>query len=78
MAPEPYWPRWWERVGIITQGTVDGVNVVGVDGDMLVSGTLNAGRVAVVSDDGKTVFDGDSIDVFDETNQLRVKLGRLN
>jgi hypothetical protein len=78
MSPTRYWPRWWERIGVISQGQIDGVDIVGIDGNMLVSGTINAGRVAVVSDDGKTIFDGDSIDVYDETNQLRVKLGRLS
>ena len=77
MSPEDYWPRWWKRTGVISIGTLNGEDVVGIDGNLIVSGTIDASRVQVSSGDGRTRLDGDSITVYDENNTLRVKLGRL-
>jgi len=42
------------------------------------TGTLDAGLVTIESDDGKTVFTGDTITIRDTSNVLRVKLGDLS
>lgn len=53
--------------------------VVGsLDADKITTGTLSAGSVKVSSNDGKTYFLGDTFFVYDASNQLRVKIGRLS
>lgn len=45
--------------------------------DNIKTGILSAGLVRIESGDGNTYFDGNTINVYDENNKLRVKLGAL-
>lgn len=42
------------------------------------AGSIDSGQVTIVSPDGKTRFSGNRIEVYDESNRLRVKLGSLS
>lgn len=47
--PEYYYPLLWKRIGILTTGAVDGEDVVGIDGNLVVDGTILARHMEVDS-----------------------------
>jgi len=47
--PEYYFPLLWKRVGILTSGDVDGEPTVGIDGNLVVDGTILARHLEVDS-----------------------------
>jgi hypothetical protein len=49
-----------------------------VSADDLTAGTISTEYIVVTSPDGKTTFDGNTITIRDESNNIRVLLGRLN
>lgn len=49
MNPEYYYPLLWKRIGILSSGDVDGEATVGVDGNLVVDGTILARHMEVDS-----------------------------
>lgn len=49
---DPTNAMWWDRVGILMEGEIDGVSTVGIDGNLAVDGSILARHVAADAIDG--------------------------
>ncbi len=62
----------------IASAIIQDGHIQNISAGKISAGSIDAGQVTIVSPDGKTRFSGNRIEVYDENNRLRVRLGALS